>query len=113
MAKNLGYEAYSAGTKPEIEINPYAIKVMADINIDISSQYPKLVEEINIEKIDIIITVCSNADKNCPVFYGFIGKKIHYSFDDPAYATGTKKEKLKVFYRVRDEIKNYLIKNPL
>jgi len=111
LARNLGWEAYSAGTKPEIEVSPNAIKAMAEINLDISNHYPKLVEEIELNKMDVIMTVCSNADENCPVFPGFNGKKIHHSFDDPANATGTNKEILAVFCRVRDEIKDYLIRN--
>ena len=111
LARNLGWEAYSAGTKPEIEVNPNAIIAMAEINLDISNHYPKLVEEIELDRMDVIMTVCSNADENCPVFLGFNGKKVHNSFDDPAYTIGTDKEKLAVFCRVRDEIKEYLIKN--
>lgn len=111
LAKNLGWDAYSARTKPEIEVSPNAIKAMAEIKLDISNHYPKLVEEIELDKMDVIMTVCSNADENCPVFPRFKGKKIHNSFDDPADATGNDKEKLAVFCRVRDEIKDYLIKN--
>ena len=111
LAKNLGWDAFSAGTKPEIEVSPNAIKAMAEINLDISNHYPKLVEEIELDKMDVIMTVCANADENCPVFPGFKGKIIHHSFDDPANATGNDKEKLAVFCRVRDEIKDYLIKN--
>ena len=111
LAKHIGWDAYSAGTKPEIKVNPNAIKAMAEINLDISNHYPKLVEEIELYKMDVIMTVCSNANENCPVFHGFKCKKIHNSFDDPADAIGTDIEKLAVFCRVRDEIKDYLIKN--
>ena len=111
LAKNLGWDAFSAGTKPEIEVSPNAIKAMTEINLDISNHYPKLVEEIELDKMDVIMTVCASAGENCPVFPGFKGKKNHHSFDDPANATGNDKEKFAVFCRVRDEIKDYLIKN--
>ena len=111
LAKNLGWDAFSAGTIPEKEVNPNAVKAMSEMGLDISQQYPKLVEEIDLNEMDVILTVCSNAEENCPVFPGFKGQKLHHSFDDPADAIGTEVEKLAVFCRVRDEIKDYLIKN--
>ena len=104
IAKSLGWEAFSAGTKPEKKVNPFAIEVMAEINIDISTQKPKSMNEINTNDMDIIMTVCSNADNNCPIFPDFSGKKIHHSFDDPANVMGTKKEKIIAFKRIRDEM---------
>ena len=55
------------------DVNPFAIKVMAEIGIDISNQYPKLIEDIKIDELDIIMTVCSDAEKNCPIILGFNG----------------------------------------
>jgi len=111
LAKNLGWDAFSAGTNPEKEVNPSAVKAMSEMGLDISQQCPKLVEEIDLNEMDVILTVCSNAEENCPVFPRFKGQKLHHSFDDPADAIGTEAEKLAVFCRVRDEIKDYLIKN--
>jgi len=111
LANDLGWDAFSAGTKPEKEVSPNAIKAMAEIGLDISDHYPKLVEEINLDEMDVIMTVCSNADENCPVFARFNGKKIHHSFDDPADAVGNEEEKLAVFTCVRNEIKDYLNRN--
>lgn len=108
IAKSLDWEAFSAGTTPEKTVNPFAIEVMAEINIDISTHKPKLMNEINTNDMDIIMTVCSNADKNCPIFPDFSGKKIHHSFDDPANVIGTKKEKIIAFKRIRDEIFEFL-----
>tara|TARA_B100001029_G_C15058997_1_gene456783 strand:- start:1264 stop:1662 length:399 start_codon:yes stop_codon:yes gene_type:complete len=108
IANSLGWKAYSAGTKPELEVNPYAILVMSEIGIDIKKNYPKLLDQINLDEMDVIMTVCSNADENCPVLLGYSNKKIHHSFDDPANAIGIDEEKIKIFRKVRDEIKEYL-----
>jgi arsenate reductase (thioredoxin) len=108
IAKKLGWNAFSAGAKPEKEVNPIAIEVMNEIEIDISNYKPKLIENIKLDKMDIIMTVCNNADKNCPIFPDFNGKKTHYSFEDPANKMGTKVEKLIAFRRIRNEIFEYL-----
>jgi arsenate reductase len=101
--KNL--EVYSAGTKPAEKVNPNAIKVMNEVGIDLSSNYPKLVDQFLNETFDYVITVCDNAKETCPVFIGKVGKQLHIGFEDPADATGTEEEILLVFRKVRDEIK--------
>jgi arsenate reductase len=101
--KNL--EVYSAGTKPAEKVNPNAIKVMNEVGIDLSSNYPKLVDQFLNETFDFVITVCDNAKETCPVFIGKVGKQLHIGFEDPADATGTEEEILSVFRKVRDEIK--------
>lgn len=101
--KNL--EVYSAGTKPAEKVNPNAIKVMNEVGIDLSSNYPKLVDQFLNETFDYVITVCDNAKETCPVFIGKVGKQLHIGFEDPADATGTEEEILSVFRKVRDEIK--------
>ncbi len=94
----------SAGTKPEKEVNPYAVKVMAELGIDISGNYPKLVDEFLQENWDYVITVCDSAKENCPVFLGNVKEQIHIGFEDPAKFTGTEEEILNEFRRVRDLI---------
>lgn len=96
------YEAHSAGVKPSV-VNPYAIKVMAEKGVDISNQRSKSVDEYKGQSFDKVITVCDNAKESCPVFPGKV-EHIHWSFIDPAEATGTEDEKLKVFRDVRDQI---------
>jgi arsenate reductase len=108
IARKTGWYAFSAGTKPEEEVNPFAIKVMDEIGINISNQYPKLIEKLNINKMDMIITVCSYAEGNCPISPGFNGVKLHHSFDDPANAVGSDEEILSVFRRIRDEIVEHI-----
>ena len=99
-------EVYSAGTYPASRINPYAIKVMDELGINISKGYPKDVNEFLNESFDYVITVCDNAKESCPIFRGNVKEQIHIGFDDPADAVGTEEEILSEFRRVRDEIKN-------
>ena len=98
-------EVFSAGTEPASQINPYAVKVMNEIGIDISKQEPKSVDKFVNEPFDYVITVCDNAKENCPVFYGKVGKQLHYSIPDPAEAEGADEEKLSVYRKTREEIK--------
>ncbi len=101
-------EVYSAGTNPSKQVHPKAILVMKEVGIDLSKNYPKLVDQFITEPFDYVITVCDNAKETCPVFIGKVGKQLHIGFDDPAEATGTEDEILSEFRRIRDEIKNEL-----
>jgi len=98
-------DVYSAGTKAESIINPYAVKVMAEKYIDISKQYPKSVDLFLKESFDYVITVCDGAKEVCPIFTGKVKHRMHISFEDPANATGSDEEKLAVYRKVRDQIK--------
>jgi arsenate reductase (thioredoxin) len=100
------YEAYSAGTEPTM-VNPYAIKVMAELGIDISSHQSKSIDEFKNMPFDYIVTVCDRAKETCPYFPGS-GKNLHHSFDDPSQFLGTKAEIIAGFRRVRDEIKDWI-----
>lgn len=98
-------DVYSAGTRPEVKINPYAVEVMKEIGLDISSQYPKNADKFTAIDFDYVITVCDNAKEVCPVFHGKVKKRLHIGFEDPANATGTDEEIRSVYRKVRDEIK--------
>jgi arsenate reductase len=98
--------AFSAGTQASF-INPIAIVVMKEIDIDISSHRFKNLFEFDGQKFDYVITLCGNANETCPLYIGGT-KKTHIGFDDPAKAKGTKEEVLFEFRRVRDEIKEKL-----
>ena len=98
-------EVYSAGTKPEVKVNPNTVKVMEEVGIDISLQYPQNVNEFIDKSFDYVITVCDNAKEVCPVFNGEVKQQLHIPFEDPADATGTEEEVMQVYRRVRDEIK--------
>lgn len=98
-------EVYSAGTKPSPRVNPYAIRAMKEVGIDISGGHPKSAAEFTSQAFDYVITVCDDADKNCPYFSGKVGKRAHIGFPDPAKATGTDDEIIAIFRKVRDDIK--------
>ena len=99
------YEAYSAGIEPR-EINPYAIKAMAEVGIDISKQRSKSIKEFLGQKFDYVVTVCNYARENCPFFPG--EKIIHKSFEDPAEVEGSEEEIMERVRHVRDEIKKWI-----
>ena len=77
------YEIHSAGTKPELNVNPYAIRAMKDVNIDISNNYPKLVDDFVDQEFDYVLTVCDSANEICPTFHN-AKNKIHNSIKKPA-----------------------------
>ena len=97
------FEPLSAGTEPK-GLNPLAVEAMREIGIDISQQASKDVRSFLGQAIPYVITVCDNAKQRCPIFprtYKFL----HWSLEDPAEAAGSHEEKLAVFRRVRDEIR--------
>jgi arsenate reductase (thioredoxin) len=100
------YLAFSAGTEPSA-LNPYAVRVMQEIGIDISDHRSKSVDEFIDRDLDYVVTVCDHAKEACPFFPG--GRKtIHKGFEDPASAAGAEQEKLELFRRVRDEIREWI-----
>jgi arsenate reductase len=100
------YRAFSAGTEPST-LNPYAVRVMQEIGIDISDHRSKSVDEFMDQDLDYVVTVCDHAKESCPFFPG--GRKpMHKGFQDPASVAGTEAEKLQVFRRVRDEIRDWI-----
>lgn len=98
------WEVYSAGTNPSSVIHPKAIKVMEEVDIDITNNYPKDVDIFRFQSFDHIITVCDSAKETCPMFAGEVKNKVHIGFEDPAEATGTEEEIWQVFRKIRDEI---------
>jgi arsenate reductase len=101
------FEAFSAGTIATF-VNPNAVKVMAEIGIDISRHRSKEVTEFVGQSFDLVITVCEEGDATCPVWLGG-GNKVHIPFNDPVRARGTEEEVLAVFRQVRDEMKEKLL----
>jgi arsenate reductase (thioredoxin) len=101
------FDVSSAGIAPT-RVRPEAIEVMREIGIDISQQRSKAVDDFVGREFDYVITVCDNANEHCPVFPGRTNR-IHWSFDDPASATGDEPLRFAVFRRVRDEIFNRLL----
>jgi arsenate reductase (thioredoxin) len=100
------FEVESAGTKPS-QVRPEAITAMRELGIDISGHRSKSVDEFSGQQFDYVLTVCDNAKESCPIFPGKT-VTIHRNFEDPAALQGSEEEKLALFRRVRDEIREYL-----
>ena len=94
--------AVSAGTQPAGYVHPLAIKVLDEIGIA-HHGVSKSVEEFRSESFDLVVTVCGDAEENCPLWLGK-GKRMHLGFPDPAKAQGTEKEILTAFRSVRDDM---------
>jgi arsenate reductase len=101
------FQAFSAGTE-KTRVNPLAIKILAEIGVDISNHYSKTLDEFSGEKFDHVISLCGSANEQCPIFFGGV-KRVHIGFDDPSRTTGTEEEVLADFRRVRDEIRERLV----
>ena len=101
------FTSLSAGSKPSGYVHPLAVTAMSELEIDISDLTSKSIDVFLPPEgtpPDLIISVCSSAEKECPIFPGAV-ERLHWPFDDPADAEGTDEEKMVVFRRVRDEIK--------
>lgn len=101
--------AYSAGTNPH-GLNPYAVRVMKEADVDISTHTSNHLDEYKDIAFDIVLTVCDNANEVCPVFPSATNV-IHHSFDDPpalAKNASSEEEAINHYRRVRDEIKEFI-----
>jgi arsenate reductase (thioredoxin) len=97
------FEVYSAGLEPK-GINPYTIRVMKEIGLDVSGGRSKdVMEFLGKVHVSYVITVCSNAEERCPIF-PFSTQRLHWPFEDPAAFQGTDAEKVAKFREVRDLI---------
>jgi arsenate reductase (thioredoxin) len=97
------FEVASAGTHAT-RVHPLAIRAMADVGIDLGGHVSKVVDELVTQRWDYVITVCDAANEACPVFPTKTSR-VHWSFEDPAQATGSDDQRLEVFRRIRDQIK--------
>ena len=100
------YEARSAGTDPSV-VNPVAVKVMAEVGVDISAHHSKGLEDFLDREWDYVVTVCDRAKEACPYFPGG-RERIHKGFQDPAGVDGSDEEKLILFRQVRDRIRVWI-----
>jgi arsenate reductase len=101
------FEVESAGVKPG-SVRPEAIQAMREIGIDISGHRSKSLDELIGQEFDTVITVCDNAKETCPVFPGKT-ERVHRSFEDPPPpGAGSDEERLYIFRRVRDEIREWM-----
>jgi arsenate reductase len=97
------FEVHSAGTEAT-HVRPLAIRAMEEVGVDISGQESKTLERYLGEPFDYVITVCDEANEACPFFPG-AKNRLHWSFEDPSKAEGSEDERLAVFRRARDEIR--------
>jgi arsenate reductase (thioredoxin) len=96
------FDVVSAGTHP-VGLNPYAVAVMREVDIDISNHVSERVDPYLDQQFDYVITVCHRAQENCPIFPA-ASKMLHWGFEDPAKAKGAYEEQMIVFRKIRDEI---------
>ena len=96
------FEVLSGGLEPSV-LNPYAVRVMTEIGIDISGQFSKPIEVDRLRSAGIAVTLCGDAEERCPVTPPSV-LRIHWPLLDPAKATGSEEERLATFRAVRDEI---------
>jgi arsenate reductase len=100
-------QAFSAGVRPS-RVNPRAVQVMAELGIDIRPQRSKSVAELAAEPFDLVITLCDEAQQQCPLFPGET-EVMHVGFPDPARAAGTAEEIMAAFRQVRDALRARII----
>ena len=91
----------SAGSEPSV-VNPWAIEVMREVGVDLSSHRSKSVQSIDPETVDTVITLC--AEEACPLFLGE-AKRLHWGLPDPAAVGGNEADRLCAFRLVRDELR--------
>ena len=120
------YEVFSAGTNPT-QVNQFAIKVMAELGIDISNHFSKSIQEFRNREIDLVVSVCRSSPKlmcslcTSPMIMGrpeiinttIPGAKhyLHHGFEDPSEVEGSDEERLNAFRRIRDDLKQWIIDN--
>jgi arsenate reductase len=101
-------QAFSAGTEAT-RVNPLAAQVLTELGIDTSRLRSKTMDEFTGQTFDHVVTLCGDANEKCPFFFGGV-ERIHRGFEDPSRLKGSEEEVLPEFRRVRDEIKNWIIK---
>ena len=84
--------AFSAGTEAT-RVNPLALRVLAELGIDISHHYSKTIDEFAGQQFDHVISLCGSANEQCPLFFGGV-KRVHIGFDDPSRLSGSDEEVL-------------------
>lgn len=101
-ARFSAWQAFSAGVRPSGYVHPMALRVLRELGIEHRGE-SKSADQFRNQAFDLVITVCDEANEECPVWLGK-GARKHQSFRDPAKAQGTDEECLAIFRLVRDEI---------
>jgi len=107
-------DAYSAGIETH-GLNLNAVKVMAEVGVDISGYKSKNVNDLMDVPFDVVVTVCGHANETCPAWLGKKTTMVHVGFDDPPKLAKTAKspeEALSFYRRVRDEIRAFVATLP-
>lgn len=98
------FESHSAGLEPS-GLNPLTVKAMGEAGIDVSNQKSKGIEtDLGKMLFQYLITVCDEADQNCPTVWPGVNRRMHWSLENPAKFEGTEEEKLAKFREARDLI---------
>jgi arsenate reductase (thioredoxin) len=104
------FEVHSAGLEPK-GLNPLTVKVMDEIGIDVSGQTSKGVDTyLGKLHFQYLVTVCNDADRDCPTVWPGVHQRMHWSFQDPAAVEGSEQEKLAKFREIRDLIETKIKK---
>jgi arsenate reductase len=102
-------EPFSAGLEPKA-LNPLTVQVMEEIGIDMTGYRSKGIEEyLGKEHFNFLVTVCHDAEQNCPRVWPGVNQRLHWSFEDPAKFEGNEQEKLEKFRQIRDHIQEKVI----
>jgi len=96
------YDVYSAGLEPS-RVNPRTIAVMAEKGISLEGHWSKGLDAVPADDVDLVVTVCGDADARCPLLFGRLGRR-HWPLADPAKATGSEEQIVAAFRSVRDDI---------
>ncbi len=102
------FETYSAGLEPK-PLNPFTVQVMQEVGIDVSGQKSKGIKMfLGTMLFSHLVTVCDDAEKNCPTVWPGVRYRLHWSFDDPAALEGSDEQKLAKFREVRELIEKQI-----
>ncbi len=101
-------EAFSAGSRPAGSVHPLAVRAMSEVGVDISRHRSKPVSDFAGQPFDHVISVCDDAAETCPVFPGKAAH-LHWNLEDPAHAEGDEAERMTVFRRVRDHLREQIV----
>lgn len=93
---------YSAGTMPGM-VHPMAVAAMQEMGIDISHHRSKSIADIPADKIDLVITLCGNADQVCPEFPQKT-QRLHWPIPDPYQTVKPGEDIMDAFRGARDQI---------
>jgi arsenate reductase len=101
-------QVYSAGTHPAGFVHPLAIETMKERGIDISQQKSKSLRYFEQQRFDFVITVCDDAQLECPLFPGTY-EQLHWSTPDPSFYPGSESERRDAFRRTIDSLLNQIL----